>query len=352
MHLEFAVKAPGFIPAHDWTADSEQIAALVFAGGVHMLDLRLQRMSAVLPGERPSSGIAAGPDGRRVLITAGGEIRAYDVMSGSATGRAGAPLPCLFSTKRGAVFTADGNAVWVRCHREKLDIPPMPAAETPAVLYQIPTLDKLETIPARDPASTTQHPAGYVFLAQEGRPALLEITAENAANGGKTSRAFALECLWLDAKMPCFSPIKLDRELLTTPRIYRISRNLSAAAVGFELPIGAGNGTETHLVLYDVTKGAKSTSLEIPAAMSRKFLQDVAITPNGNIVIAAFNQGSVDKGGGLVAWDARTSKALMIATGDPVESMSISPDGAKIVAISKKEIRIFTLNQRRGGTEE
>lgn len=334
---DYSLISPGFIPSHSWSADGQRVALLAWAGDVYILDLATRGLPSFPAGE-PASAVMLSPDGRQYAVLAARQLRAYTAEPATLLGQANAVLPCLFSVKEGAAFTPDGKSIWVRCRQEALENPSLPAATTPAVKFALPNLQQAEIIEGVNTSTALRHPTGYVFATGD-KSVLLEITESKVEPNKAGDRSFSLACMDLDTRQDCFAPFALGGTQPTTPRIYRISQDLSIAAVGITVGEGRADQMQTRIDVYRTANGEKQISLVVPDDMAGHNLLDVAVAKSGEFIIGAFDEKRDQTGGGLVVWETSCGR---VAQGiqHPIDSLSLSPDQQRLISLSKHDIRI------------
>lgn len=118
----------------------------------------------------------------------------------------------------------------------------------------------------------------------------------------------------------------------TSPEPVRIRANMSGAplvaAAGNTLVVGEAAISPADLFVYDVSAGPATLRGAIDSSSS--YLRDLAITPDGSMVVSAFEAPYI-----FDAWDTTSlTKARAYGTGPTIEghpvAVAISPDGAHV----------------------
>jgi hypothetical protein len=341
--LEYALKSPGYAISHGWSADSRRVAILFSEGSVlyeksaiYTLDVASRNIAAPLADGRPSEHVALNGDGMVLAATASREARIYSTDNLDLVARAQAPVTeCFFGDGASAVFSTDATSFWVRCRRDVVSGPQQSTARTVALRYRLPNLELVEKITASEPTNTTWQPRGSIRLVDQ-LPILTGVTHSRDDKGSRGTIRFAVECFSLDRRKPCFDSFELTHRP-NVRDVLNFSPSLSLAAI---ISDRATDFPASYIDIYDTALKKAITSINITAPIAGAIPQALEFISDARYLVGAFT-ASKKNDGGMAVWDVQSTEVRQTFLRGPVRQMSASPDGNKLLAVTKAEILIY-----------
>ena len=335
--VEYALKSPGYAISHDWSSDSRRVAidflqgsTLIERSTIYALDVESRRLAGPLAG--PSEHVAMSPDGKRLAATAARVVRLYATEHFELLARAEAPVPdCYFAG--GSAFSADGTFLWIRCSRLHGSGAEEPTARAVAFRYQLPNLELADRITVIEPVKTTSQHRGSVRIVHE-QPILMGVVRRWDKRGGHR-----VDCFNLNDKLPCFKGF----QLLHRPNIrhvLQLSTSVSLAVVSSDRIGDDGASLASHVDIYETASGNLVTTTVVPAPMTDAIPEGLEFISGDRYVIAAFSASKKSEGG-LAVWNLQSGEVVQSILRGPVRRMSASPDGHKILVVTKEEILMY-----------